>query len=315
MMRKFIQHTCLFSCILVLLLVLGYILFSSLHEFTPSDMYYHDEFNKAFTERNSELLALGNSKLLSSLDKDVLQEKLQLTSSILGYSSANISISRLTLESYLHTCLVPPKVVLLEVSWFTFNENRTIFHSISGGLLLRDYRLFSSAFRYAPQMYHNVSRTIQRQILDWLGHSHTTSYHAAFEERNPSIKGYSFDMADFEKVFPTHCAGINPLLLEDFYSIVELCKHNGIQLILYTAPEDKEYTLLQKDRSEVKEIFTTLANSESNIVFLDYTLGGDLYNEAFELWLRDSHHMNEKDLFTATLAQDIKARMHLTAHQ
>lgn len=308
-MKKFIRHICAFSCILVLLSVLGYMLFSSLHTFTPSVMYYYDEFNKAFTERNADLVAIGNSKLLSSLDKDVLQKELQLTPSILGYSSANIAISRLTLESYLDKCRVVPKVVLLEVSWFTFNENRTSFHSISGGLLLEDYKLFSTMFRYDSHMYHNLSRTLNKQILGFFTHFANDSYECTFEERSPQVKGYSFDIADFEKVFPTHKAGINPLFLEDFYYIVDLCRKKNIQLILYTAPEDKEYTLLQEDRAEVKKIFTDLAKSEANSMFLDYTFGGDLYNEKFELWLRDSHHINEKDLFTHVLAQDITMRM------
>ena len=80
------------------------------HEFLPSSWYYAKEFNTAFKQKDRQVLALGNSKVLSAIDKAVLEDNKQHAVALLGYSSANISISKLTLESYLNTCKVKPNV-------------------------------------------------------------------------------------------------------------------------------------------------------------------------------------------------------------
>jgi len=141
-MKKFIRKTIVFISILFLFLVLLILVASKLNQFYPFEGYYNKEFKEAFKKGNSDVVAIGNSKLLSALDKNILEDKLDLQTSILGYSSSNISISRLTLESYLNKCKVKPKAIILEVSWFTFNTERTTLHSISGYLFLNDFKLW-----------------------------------------------------------------------------------------------------------------------------------------------------------------------------
>ena len=114
-----------------------------------------------------------------------------------------------------------------------------------------------------------------------------------------------------EVIFPDHVAGIDKLLLRDFNSIVDMCKKENIELILFTAPEDEKYSNLQKDINEIKSIYLNTSKSNSNIYYLDYTLGGDLYDKEFEKWLRDSHHINENVLFTKKLLKDIKELIHI----
>ena len=66
---------------------------------------------------------------------------------MLGVRSSNMSISKLILESYLNKCTITPSIVLLEVSWFSFNNKRTDFdHSIAGSLFSNDHKLFLSNF-------------------------------------------------------------------------------------------------------------------------------------------------------------------------
>ena len=143
-MKYFLKKVILFSIKPLILIIILLSLASWVHKYAPSKMYYYSEFNKAFNQRDLELIALGNSKLLASIHKKTLEESLGLKSAILGYSSSNISISKLTLESYLNKCLIKPKLVLLEVSWFTFNKERTHFHHISGDLFLKDFKLWEN---------------------------------------------------------------------------------------------------------------------------------------------------------------------------
>lgn len=95
-------------------------------------------------------------------------------------------------------------------------------------------------------------------------------------------------------------------MIDDFHEIVSLCKINNIELILYTAQEDREYSLMQKDRNEVKQVFYNFSTLNETIIYLDYTLVDELYDEKFEFWLLDSHHIYKKELFTEELVKDIK---------
>jgi hypothetical protein len=282
-------------------------------EFPASDMYYSEEFDYAFKEKNIELLALGNSKLVSALDKSALEDELNLKSAILGYSSANISISKLTLESYLNKCVEKPKMILLEVSWFTFNDRRTRFHSIGQELFLRDLYLWVNVFKYGTEITDNLMSRIMVNLFGLLKSQREgikKSFESRFKENSPFSKDYEFDPVSFLYVFPDSVAGINELLLENYESIINLCNKYDIELVLFSAPEDESYSRLQLDRTEIKRIFQKSSRGNSNVIYLDYTLDGDLWNKNYEMWLRDSQHINNKHMFTKVLTKDIKTKPH-----
>lgn len=254
-MKSFIKKISVFSLWFLLFCSIVLVLIKSSHEFLPSEMYYSNEFKNAFKEKDIELIAIGNSKLLSSIDKNILQNELGLKSAILGYQSANISISRLILESYLNKSIRKPKMVILEVSWFTFNTSRTHFHNISGDLFLNDIKLWTKIGRYYPEIIDKVKIGTARQLLAKIIPFQSISYASIFQEKSPKTKNYDFSLVSFEKRFPNHKAGIDNLLLDDYYSIVKMCQINDIELILYTAPEDEDYTSYQKDKDKIKNIF------------------------------------------------------------
>lgn len=306
-MEYFIKKVCGFVFTGIVLTVILYVILSSNHKFLPSINYYNKEFNKAFKNKDYELIALGNSKLLSSIDAIVLNKNLNLRSVNLGYSSSDISISKLTLETYLNKCLVKPKVVLLEVSWFTFNTNRTFFHPFAGDLFLVDYKMFKYFTKYYPLTLQSVKSSSFDQIKSYMTPTSYIDYNSLLQkDTNPQVKDYTFNNETFEALFPTHNAGVNTRLLEDFNSLVSICKKNKIKLILYTAPEDEEYSDLQYDRNQIKNIFHSTDKNYDHVLYLDYTKGGRLYDKKYEYWLYDSHHINEKSLFTNILSNDIK---------
>jgi ketol-acid reductoisomerase len=130
-------------------------------------------------------------------------------------------------------------------------------------------------------------------------------YSSEFKDMSRFEKTYDFKLAEFEEVFPDHIAGVDPELLEEFNRIVKLCKDNGIQLVLYTAPEVTEYRSLQTDIEKVKTVFRNVPD----VPYLDYSEGGEFYKKDYELWMKDSHHLNENVRFCKILIKDIKAKL------
>ena len=314
-MKHYLLNFAAYLTGLILLIFIIIFILSENHEFKPSPKYNYKEFNNAFTNKDNDLIAIGNSKLLASLDKSILQNGTNFKSAILGYSESNISVSRLTLEAYLDKCIKKPKIVLFEVSWFSFNSKRTGLKNITGDLQLKDLSLFKYFFRYGRKSSNNYFQALKKQIL--YAELDTSIIFGNHGRRNiTNKKNYKFDLLTFNKIFPTHFAGSDNVLKEDFNSIVSLCKKNDIELILYTAPEDKEYSLAQKDRNVIKKVFNDLSLLNETIIYLDYSLGGELYDEKFEYWLADSHHIYNNELFTKKLVKDIKkARTHNNGYE
>jgi hypothetical protein len=281
------------------------------HQFIPSTSYYSQDFKIAFQEKDMDVIALGNSKLLSAINKNILEENKRNKVAVLGYSSANISISKLTLESYLDTCIKPPKLVLLEVSWFTFNSKRTHFHSMVGDLFVNDPKLWKHYFEYSDDLAFDIKRAFSYSLnlkTTTRQNRKNLSYANYFKTKSPQTKDYTFHLADMEVLFPNHVAGVDEKLLKDYKEIVNMCEEHEITLILFTSPEDETYTKNQKDIHKIKAVFDVSSRNNPNVIYLDYTFGGKLWNKNYEFWLRDSHHINENDLFSKRLLYDIKIK-------
>lgn len=285
----------------LLIIIFGSLLFvNNTFRFLPSDLYYYNEFNKVFTEKDYDLVAIGNSKLLASIDKSALSKELNLKSAILGYSSGNISISKLTLESYLNNCTKKPKVILLEVSWFTFNNKRTGFHNFAGELFLNDFKLWCHINKYYPDIKNKITQRFFRQMLAKVCPEKEVSYKT--KSHSGKLK---FSLHEFEQLFPDHYAGIDSSLFEDYNSIVEMCRENHIQLILYTSPESEKYVRNQKDREKIIRIF----EKTPDVLYFNYAFYGSHWENKFEQWLIDSHHLAESYQFTEILSKDIKPNL------
>ncbi len=308
-MKKYLLKISIF----LIPLILGFLLLISYasrnHHFHASTWYYYKDFEYAFHEKDIDILALGNSKLLSALDKTVMEDTLKKSVALLGYSSANISISKLTLEAYLQNSSKKPSLVLLEVSWFTFNNERTHLHNIAGDLFIKDPSLFVHILKYDDDLLVDIKKSFKmslQQFSETESSKNDISYAIKFKAKSPLTVDYTFNISDMEVVFPDHIAGVDPFLFEEFNALVEICKSNHINLILFTAPEDETFSKSQKDIKDIKSIFHNLSDKNQNISYLDYSFGGDLWDKKYEMWLKDSHHINENELFTLELLKDIE---------
>ena len=291
-----------FTTITVFCLIL--ISFKSFHIFTNSKMYYSNEFNNAFNNRNYKVLSIGNSKALSAIDIPTLENGIGMSAVNLAYSSSNLSISKLTLESYLNKCIVKPKMVLLEVSWFSFSNKRTTLHRISGDLFINDLKLFKNFNKYGLKIASNITSALLNQVSN-IFYSNSLTYGERNKQLSPNKKSYLFMKEKMLTNFPDFIAGIDELLLNDYYEIINMCKRNNIKLILYTAPEDEDYSKSQLDKGLIENIFKNSKNSYENLYYLNYSFGGDLWKKEYENWLINSHHLNHKELFTKLFIKDI----------
>lgn len=307
-MKKFLSKTLIFIGVFLLVSLIVALFVGATHKFIPHHKFYNHEFEKAFKDRDIEFLAIGNSKLLASLDKGVIEKELGYKTAILGCMFSNMSVTKLSLQSYLNKCTEYPKVVLMEVSWFAFNTKRTDVNDVAGTLVLNDLSLWREAVNYYPKLNDPIKRSIVKQLLHKVRPTNPVDYAVEFTEKTPNIKDYKWNQTEFEKVFPDHIAGVDPFLLQEYKAIVKMCKDNNIKLVLYTAPEATEYASLQTDAEVVKNQF----KNTKDAIYLDYTIGGDLFKKDYELWLRDSHHLNENDLFTEVLVSDIKASIKIS---
>jgi len=309
--KTYIKKIVLFLIPLIAITVLMINCASGKHQFHSSSWYYHDDFQYAFQKGDAELLALGNSKLLSAIDKEVLEDHKQRKVALLGYSSTNISVSKLTLESYINSCSIMPEQVILEVSWFTFNTKRTHLHNIVGDLFVKDPKLWKHYFKYSNDLSMDIKRAFKRSLnlnSSTQLNKKELSYAVKFKAKSPLTKDYTFNVDDLEVLFPDHIAGIDVQLLKDYKAIVDICVKNQIDLILFTAPEDETYSKHQKDIDAIKSIFQKSSKNNPNVYYFDYSFGGQLWKKKYEMWLKDSHHINENDLFTEVLIDDIKLR-------
>ena len=309
-MQKFLLKVLLFCLSVIIFLILVITLFHNLHFFPINERNKNLEFEKIFSEGNSEMLLIGNSKIGAAINTDVLEKKMNMSSADLHYNAANLAVSKLTLESYLNKCNINPKIVFLEVSWFSFNTKRTTFYHIAGHLFLRDLKLFKHFFRY-----DQISRLITKAIFDIL-----YSKFFPFNKNRPFVvekanndnkqfsintKDYTFDKKTFIKNFPNQIAGIDSFLLNEYYSIIKMCKEKNIMLIMFSAPEDEEYSKAQLDKDKIKNIFIKSTQSYERLIYLDYTPYGEFWEKKYEFWLRDSHHISKDSLFTEEFTDDI----------
>lgn len=311
-MEKFLKDILSWLMYFVLLpglLVTGlYIWGASKHQFPPKGYYYNTEFEEAFNERKGQdIVLLGNSKSLSALSPELMEEQLNMEVAQLGFSSSNMSVTRLILESYLNRAEKAPEVVCLEVSWFSFNQERTHFHRVIGDLLMEDYSLVQYGRRYPKLLTIGFEKMLASCFNSESSSPKNYDERIAGMENDPSVKSYTLDMENIRTVFPDSLAGIDEVLLEDFETIVTMCKNRGVELVLFTAPEDAEYAALQKDIESIKTLFKEKA-SEKTITYLDYSPGGDLYRKDYENWLENADHIFHRDLFTGDFIKALQNR-------
>ena len=310
-MKKFLLKSALVLLVGAFLLLDGIGISAALRDrtFQPHDNYFCNDFRKGYHEGlAADIVLLGNSRVLSGLSATEMEKLTGARVLQLGYSSSNISITRLVLESYLRKAKKPPETAILEVSWFTFNPDRTGFHSkFAGDLAMNDPCLLRYSGRY-PELFQSwalrlAEHALTGQALPYT--DYTIAKRMDYPVNDSTVKDYTLDTAAMERIFPDHIAGVDRQLLEDFNAIVDLCSRRQIRLVLYTGPEDAGFTAMQRDRDAIRRIYLA-AGERPGVTYMDYTSGGTYYRSSFENILLNSDHIYFDDIFTRRFTADLK---------
>ncbi|OGI08698.1 MAG: hypothetical protein A2Y40_05345 [Candidatus Margulisbacteria bacterium GWF2_35_9] len=302
MMQKLIIRTFIYVSLLFSLFAGTIVLYHVLtpNMLQPSDGYFVEDYYKVFNMvPSADVLILGNSKVLAALSAEelgVLANKKVLN---LGFAAASLAHNKMVLEAYLKRCRNVPKTLILEVSWFSFSTRRTNFHPYFAARVLSvDWTPVKYMIRY-PEIIQQMPWQLFNYYMTKNKYAGLSfKMHQTYRmKNNPREKSYVFDPKEMEATFPEYRAGVNKDLVKDFYDIIKMCNENKIQLILFNAPEDREFTTLQRDKIDVQSIFDR-AIQENQLNYFDFTLGGKYYMSKMENLLADSHHIFYTERFT-----------------
>jgi hypothetical protein len=271
---------------------------------------FSSDYRAAFEQRDAQVLILGSSRAAAALDSELLTQKLGLQAYNLAFNQANISYNYDLMRAYLDRCEQVPKYVILDVSWFSFDNRRLAYKEYAANFIYRHPHLYWADLllnRNRPLVNGALSaaRALERLNRTDLNFDSNRSRYA---DQDSLVKSYDFDPMDdgFLKTFPRGRAKIDSDELEAFEKLMALLSERGIEPVLVTTPEDVLFSQSQQNRDEV---YLIIRNKADQDIWMDYSPEGNLYSKDFELLLRDSHHIHFKDSFTQIFAEDFENRV------
>jgi hypothetical protein len=275
--------------------------------FHPDKGNFHDEYNRAFTEGDMDILLLGSSRILSATDSSLFQKHLNLKTSQLGFTQSNLSYSYDLLKAYLNESIQNPKYIILDISWFSFDTKRLSYKPYAAYFVYRNPKLFleeliTNKKNHLKSGFITLGRSVERITKKQINHSNVK---ARKQPQDSMVKSYFFErnQLNFLKTFPAGKSELEMDEIESLQKIITLCKKKNINLIFLTTPEDQTFSLNQVNRNQV---YDTINKYVSNRPWLDYSLNGLYYQKSLENILSDSHHVYFEKTFTRILIQDLK---------
>lgn len=292
-----------FAVILLLILLFKFVL----PPFHSDKGNFSKDYQQAFERRDAELLILGSSRAAAAFDTEVLATELGLRTYNLAFNQANLSYSYDLLGAYLEDCSQPPKYIILDVSWFSFDNRRLSYKEYAANFTFtHPKRFYSDLLLNRNRPIVNGFLTLARAIERYNSpNSNFDSNRGRYADQNSTEISYTFSAEDegFLRTFPGGMAKIVPEELEAFDRIIQLAGDTDIKLILFTSPEDAVFSNSQVNREAVYEYFR---QTSEGLNWMDYSLDGNLYEKQLELLLRDSHHIHFKEIFSRIFAKHFR---------
>jgi hypothetical protein len=294
----------------ILLLALFVLLFRSLPTgFHPDHGTFAEAYDAAFENRDADLLLLGSSRMAASLDDGSISKALHLKCYNMAFNQANLSYVYDLLRAYLSHSKKVPQYVVLDVSWFSFDNRRLSYKEYAAQFVLQNPALFyEELLLNKKNQLGNASLTLIRS-LERSGDAYVDfdTRRNRWTDQDSTKVNYIFDSKDegFLRTFPQGRAKMVPAEMRAFEQIITLLKERGITLVLYTSPEDRTFSESQKNREEV---YNYIDHASEGSVWMDYTLRGNLYKPEYEKWLNDSHHIYFKKKFTQRFLTHFKEK-------
>jgi hypothetical protein len=315
-MRLFIvKFICFFSFVIVQLFIDYYLVLHQIENnpfVQEKENCINDDYNNCFNSKTSFVVSIGNSRALAAIDKDFMEKWLGKPFFQLAYLSSDITHSKLVLKSLISQKKTPG-IVFLEVSWFSFNTNRTniCVQSLPSIIARTSYNnLNLSDFFYLTK--EGFLRGVINQyfkILKGKNNLSSNKFSDKWTDKksiNPNSDLDSLSKLTFDKIYEDGFANIDKRLWSDFIEILNVCKENKLKIILYSPPESNGYIKLQKDRALILDsIYNTAKNN--NIPWFNFNTYSAKSNG--ESILFDSHHVGDEKYFTRFFIDSIGSNL------
>lgn len=305
-MKLFISKLSIYLIFVCIVVVTPFYPPNNYLRFKDTDAYFPKEFDAAFRKKiYKPNLILGNSKVLASIKRDLLEQLSGKDFYQLGYSSSSLENTYYTLKAYLAQHQKVENIIL-EVSWFSFNDKRTNTKSSH----LHDMFRFLDKKAQLEMLTTTYVRDYLEYYYSLLVNTKPIIYNENFSSRfnykKTSEIAPRVRMDRFNKVFPGGIAGINKEYLEFYKRIIRLIDQNNINLILFTAPEIKEFVQLQMDRDRILKIYQETNQISRKAKYFNFAPEGKFFPRNVNLIFDDSHHLATPEKFTYHFYQTVK---------
>ena len=262
---------------------------------------------------NADIIISGSSRATYHYDPRVIESTTGRTTFNIGKVGSQTDVQVAVLKAYLEHNR-KPSLIVHNLDAFSFVTTQEIFEPAQYVPYLDDQTLYESLRPFDPNLAKSRYLPLYGYIVEdmnfaWftgvralLGRYPKEDYYRGFSPRD---KEWTDEFERFKRGKPHGVSfAIEPAGVEALGQLIQLCKQNGIQLVLVYSPEYSEMQALTNNRIAIFETFRELANRNHVPLwdFSDWTHDGD------RTYFYNSQHLNAKgaEAFSDDLALRLK---------
>jgi hypothetical protein len=262
---------------------------------------------------NADIIISGSSRATYHYDPRVIESTTGQTTFNIGKVGSQTDVQVAVLKAYLEHNR-KPSLIVHNLDAFSFVTTQEIFEPAQYVPYLDDQTLYESLRPFDPNLTKSRYLPLYGYIVEdmnfaWftgvkalLGRYPKEDYYRGFSPRD---KEWTDEFERFKRGKPHGVSfAIEPAGVEALGQLIQLCKQNGIQLVLVYSPEYSEMQALTNNRIAIFETFRELANRNHVPLwdFSDWTHDGD------RAYFYNSQHLNARgaEAFSDDLALRLK---------
>jgi hypothetical protein len=318
-MRRFVFQLAVFVFPLLLgALAIDYVITSSLRKSKQGDLGVWNDL--ANGDIKAELLIYGSSRAWVHFDTRLLEDSLQITAYNLGADGYdfNLQEGRHALIMKYNT---PPKIIIVALDYFMFTRRALLPNPAQFLPHLNDPEVWQTIQPYGA--FDSFDRNIPAwKYIGYSGSIFTAGKMIIFPEKNKPDRyhGYagqnrtwSNDLSKAKAKKESYYQQIDTVMLTAFQAFVTRVKKEGINLVFVYPPEYVEGQSYVRNRSEILNLFSTIAEQNS-IPYFDYSTNSISFNKAY---FYNSQHLNKAGarVFTTQVLQDLELKKIFSGHE
>jgi hypothetical protein len=318
MIKAFLKKTIVLVCLIAIsFYALSYIVDAGLRK---SRNNYYASWNDLYDSKiNADLLVLGSSRAAFHVSPSIIDSVLKVNSYNLGLSAWHFDMQYARFKIYLkynHK----PKYIIHNVDVYGFCKRADVVDAqqflpyLNDSILLATTKGHKGAFDLYQQKIP-LWKYKNQQSLVWEGMCNYFNV-LALHDTTTMVKGYrGYEYAwnqDFERFKKRYPKGVrytfSKEIEQQFEEYLSFCKREGIQVVLFSAPEYYEVQPYYKNKQTMIALCRAMTK-KYGCVFLDYSKDSICYHKKY---FYNSQHLNTagSKVFSKQLAKELKAIIH-----